>query len=259
MTLVDTHTHLYCEEFDNDRAEVVQRALQAGVDTMLLPAIDAESYERQHQLALSHPDHFREMMGLHPTSVKEDYREALSTAHQLLFQNPQQYVAVGEIGLDYYWDRTFEKEQLDALTIQLDWADELNLPVSLHVRNAYDDLFSLLRKRNRTHYQGVMHCFSGTVQQAYEAVEMGFHIGIGGVVTFKKSTMAEVAKAIPLERIVLETDAPYLAPVPHRGHRNESAFVLHIAQTVAQLRETPLDTIARVTTDNARKLFRLDK
>lgn len=257
IQLIDTHSHLYDEAFDNDRNDAVERALQAGVGLMLLPAIDPDSYQQQHELAESNPSCFREMMGLHPTSIKEDYQQLLAITKQLLFDHRERYVAVGEIGLDYYWDRTFEQQQQEVLITQMGWAQELDLPVTLHVRNAYNELFELLRSLNRSRFKGVMHCFGGTVEQALEAIEMGLHIGIGGVVTFKKSLMADVVKAIPLTSIVLETDAPYLAPVPHRGHRNESAFVLHVAEKVAQLKELPLETVAKITTANARKLFKL--
>lgn len=257
MEFIDTHSHIYAEEFDDDRNEVVSRALEAGVTMMLLPAIDVQTYERQQHLEEQYPAHFRQMMGLHPTSVAANNEEALAEVERRLFAEPQRYVGVGEIGLDYYWDRTYEQQQVEVLTTQMRWAHQLDLPVALHVRNAYEEIFEVIRLLNFPTNKGIMHCFGGTVEQALEAVEMGYHIGIGGVVTFKKAIMAQVAQAVPLERIVIETDAPYLAPVPHRGRRNESAFVVHVAQQIANLRGISIEEVAEQTTHNARTLFSL--
>ena len=226
---IDTHCHLYDEAFDTDRDEVVRRAIEAGVTTMLLPDIDSAStprldvfFEDFETLRLQDFETYR-MAGLHPTSVKEDFERELQLVHDRLFgqssptgQRPT-FVAVGEIGMDLYWDRTFEAEQREALHRQMLWAIELGLPVCLHIRKAHNEVFGLLRDIGRATYSGVMHCFGGSVQEAHRAVEMGFHLGIGGVVTFKNATMAEVVKAVPLDRLLLETDAPYLSPVPHRG------------------------------------------
>lgn len=263
LEFVDTHCHLYDEAFDTDRDETVQRALAAGVATMLLPDIDSTSTARLEALAAACPQHFRRMAGLHPTSVKEDFERELQLVHDRLFgqsspigQRPT-FVAVGEIGMDLYWDRTFEAEQREALHRQMLWAIELGLPVCLHIRKAHNEVFGLLRDIGRATYSGVMHCFGGSVQEAQRAVEMGFHLGIGGVVTFKNATMAEVVKAVPLDRLLLETDAPYLSPVPHRGQRNESAYIPIIAQRIADLRGITLEEVAVQTTANARSLFRL--
>lgn len=257
MTFIDTHCHLYDEAFDADRPKAVQRALDAGVTTLLLPAIDSQSHDSQEQLASQYPDCFRQMMGLHPTSVKEDYEQELAIVHNKLFRSTATYIAIGEIGMDLYWDRTFESEQREVLRRQLLWAEELGLPVCLHIRKAHNEVFGLLRDLNRASWRGVMHCFGGSLQEARRAVEMGFHLGIGGVVTFKNATMAEVAKEVPLEKILLETDAPYLSPVPHRGQRNESSYIPLIAQKIADLRSQSLDEVAEVTTANARGLFSL--
>ncbi len=257
MTFIDTHCHLYDEAFDADRDEALQRALDAGVTTMLLPAIDSQSHAKQEQLASQHPQYFRQMMGLHPTSVKEDFEQELERVHSSLVthHSSPKYVAVGEIGMDLYWDRTFEVQQREVLRTQLQWAVEHALPVCLHIRKAHNEVFNLLRELNRPSWRGVMHCFGGSVQEAQRALEMGFHLGIGGVVTFKNAGMAEVVKAVPLERLLLETDAPYLSPVPHRGQRNESAYIPLIAQKIADLKEVPLDEVAAVTTASARTLF----
>lgn len=256
--MTDTHCHLYDEAFDTDRAAAVQRAVAAGVDTMLLPAIDSHSHTRQEALAAAFPQHFRQMMGLHPTSVNDDFEAELEIVHRKLFDTPgQPYVAIGEIGLDLYWDKSFLDLQLEALRRQMRWARDLNLPVCLHVRKAHNELFGLLRDLNFGTYKGVMHCFGGSLQEARRAIEMGFHIGIGGVVTFKNATLAEVAAAIPLDRILLETDAPYLAPVPHRGQRNESAYLPLVAAKIADLRGVSVEEVAHSTTLAAQQLFGL--
>lgn len=255
--MIDTHTHIYDEAFDTDRAETIQRALDAGVTTLLLPAIDSQSLERQETLAAAYPDLCRQMMGLHPTSVNEQFETELALVQQRLFDPQRHYVAVGEIGLDLYWDTTYLEQQREVLVRQMRWAEELRLPVALHVRKAYNELFGLLRQLNRGQYAGVMHCFGGSVQEAERAVEMGFYIGVGGVVTFKNATLAKVAATVPLERILLETDAPYLAPVPYRGRRNEPAYLKEVAATIAALRGITPEEVDAVTTDNARRLFAL--
>ena len=284
--MIDTHCHLYDEAFDADRDATIRRAVEAGVDTMLLPAIDSLSHSRQEALADAHPQHFRQMMGLHPTSVNADFQKELDIVQHKLFDienlklkseisqerasqdlnnfnfqfspfNSKKYVAVGEIGLDLYWDKTFLDQQLYVLRQQMLWAEQLGLPVCLHVRKAHNELFALLRDLNRPCYSGVMHCFGGSVQEAHRAIEMGFHIGIGGVVTYKNATLADVARAVPLDRILLETDAPYLPPVPHRGQRNESAYIPIIADYIATLRGITTQEVADTTTQSARQLFRL--
>lgn len=263
--LIDTHSHIYAEEFDNDRNEAIARAEAAGVGLILLPAIDNESYDRQETLALSRPDLFRQMMGLHPTSVDADYKAALELAHKKLVANPSEYIAIGEVGLDFYWDTTFRQQQTEALNQQIQWAEELHKPLVLHLRSgkdgstdtdAYAEIFRLL-ERCRYGGKGIMHCFSGTLKDAQRAVEMGFLIGIGGVVTYKKSALPDIVRVLPLESIVLETDSPYLAPVPHRGQRNESAYVSIVAQKVAEIKGISFDEVADATTDNARRLFNL--
>ena len=293
--MIDTHCHLYDEAFADDRDEAVRRAVDAGVDMMLLPAIDSQSHKSQESLAEAHPQHFRQMMGLHPTSVGADFQKELDIVHSKLFEIENEklkiekcpgaaasplergtakrggmssqfsilnsqflpYVAVGEIGLDLYWDKSFLEQQLTVLRQQIIWARQLQLPICLHVRKAHNELFALLRDINSPQYSGVMHCFGGSVQEAHRAVEMGFHIGIGGVVTYKNATLADVARAVPLNRILLETDAPYLPPVPHRGKRNESAYIPIIANCIATLRGITAQEVADTTTAAARQLFRL--
>lgn len=263
MTFVDTHCHLYDEAFDADRDDAVQRALDAGVNTLLLPDIDSSSTPALDALYNAYPLHFRRMAGLHPTSVKEDYEAELQHVHTRLFNSsnslnsPLKIIAIGEIGMDLYWDRTFETQQREVLKTQLKWAIDLDLPVCLHIRKAHNEVFTLLREMNRPSWRGVMHCFGGSVQEAQRALEMGFHLGIGGVVTFKNATMAEVVKATPLDRLLLETDAPYLSPVPHRGQRNESSYIPLIAQKIAELKGISLEAVAEQTTSNAQSLFNL--
>ncbi|MBR0116850.1 MAG: TatD family hydrolase [Prevotella sp.] len=287
MHLIDTHSHIYSEEFDDDREDVIARAEAAGVEMILLPAIDSSSHVRQEALAASRPYLFRQMMGLHPTSVNENYEVELAIVHEKLFRdnaplNGQElnniytthqlinssthqlinYVAIGEIGLDFYWDTTYREQQIEALKRQLLWAEELGLPVVLHLRSgkdgtsetdAYKAMFSLCRDRER--YNGIMHCFSGSIEDARRAVEMGFLLGIGGVVTYKKSALPDIVREIPLESLVLETDAPYLAPVPYRGRRNESAYVRLVAEKVAEIKGISVEEVDEVTTANALALI----
>lgn len=255
MTFIDTHCHLYDEAFDTDRPEVIRHAIDAGVDLMLLPDIDSTSTPHLEALYKAYPQHFRPMIGLHPTSVKEDFEQELELVHSRL--GKQRFVAIGEIGMDLYWDRTYEEQQRQALRTQMRWAEEYGLPVCLHIRKAHNEVFGLLRDLNRPRYSGVMHCFGGSIQEAQRAVEMGFFLGIGGVVTFKNATLADVVKAVPLESLLLETDAPFLSPVPHRGQRNESSYIPLIANRIANLRGISLDEVADVTTANATSLFGL--
>ena len=257
--MIDTHTHLYDEAFDEDRDAAVQRAVEAGVELMVLPAIDSKSHDRQEQLAAQHPDRFRQMMGLHPTSVDENFEAELEVVREKLFRTPAgaAYVAVGEVGLDLYWDTSYLEQQREALLRQMQWAETLGLPVCLHVRKAYNELFGLLKRLNRPAYRGVMHCFGGSLQEASKAIEMGFCIGVGGVATFKNATLGAIAATVPLESLVLETDAPYLAPVPYRGKRNESAYLPVIAAHIAALRGISTAEVAETTTATARRLFGL--
>lgn len=255
IMLIDTHTHIYCEEFDDDRDAVVKRAIDAGVELMLLPAIDSTTTLRQQQLAEQYPEHFRMMAGLHPTSVGENFEEELCLVKQQLESTHDRYVGVGEIGLDLYWDTSRRAEQEEVLLRQMRLAEQYDKPVALHIRNAYSEFFDLMGHLNRPQYSGVMHCYSGTLQEAQQGIEMGFYLGIGGVLTYKKSTLPEIVRQIPLERLLLETDSPYLAPVPHRGRRNESAYIVSVAQMIADIKGKRIDYVASATTENARQLF----
>ena len=260
--LIDTHTHCYGPDYADDQEAMLARAQAAGVTHLLLAATDASCAAQQDALVARHPALISQMMGLHPCEVGPDVEGQLQAVRHLLFDSPLHYVAVGEIGLDYHWDTTHRAAQLSALRQQLLWARQLDKPASIHVREAYDDFFPLLLEARRADglradNPGVVHCFSGTVEQAWRLAEMGFCLGIGGVVTYPRSLMAQVAAELPLERLVLETDAPYLSPVPRRGRRNEEAYLTHTAEAVARLRGISLDEVATVTTATAQRLFLL--
>lgn len=254
IQLIDTHSHLYDEAFDEDIDIVINNALEKGVAKIILPAIDTSTLERQKKLSASYPDIFYQMIGVHPTSIKEDYRKELDVVYNEISTNADSYVAIGEIGLDYYWDTTFAHEQQTALITQIEWANKYQKPVALHVRNAYAEIFEVLEKHS-VDRRGVLHCFSGTLSDAKKAVDMGYMLGIGGVVTFKKNELAKIVAELPLQNILLETDAPYLAPTPYRGKRNESAYVLNVAQMVAEIKNTSLEHVAETTLQNAIELF----
>ena len=253
MTLIDTHTHIYDAEFDFDREAVVQRALDSGVGMMLLPNVDASTVKPMLETHERFPDCTRVMMGLQPEEVKGDYKQVLAMMEKELERGI--YVGVGEIGLDFYWDTTFEQEQLDAFETQLKWAKQLGLPLSIHCRNAFNFMARVLDKLQDGGLHGVMHCFTGAADEAKAYLDLGFHLGLGGVTTYKSCSLKDYLHNIPLDRIVLETDAPYLSPVPHRGQRNEPAFLVDTAKKIAEIYQITLEEIVEITTSNARKLF----
>lgn len=255
MYLIDTHTHIYDHQFSLDRNEVVQRAIDADVKIMILPNVDASTIAPMLELHELYPDCTRVMMGLQPEEVKEDYKKVLATMEKELEKGT--YVGVGEVGLDFYWDATYEKQQLDAFETQLDWAKQLHLPLSIHCRNAFDKMVKILEHKQDGGLRGIMHCFTGTEKEAKVYLELGFHLGLGGVTTYKNCGLKEYLSLLPLERIVLETDAPYLAPVPCRGKRNEPAFLVHTAQRIADILQIPVEELAATTTANAKSLFSL--
>lgn len=255
MKLIDTHSHIYTEEFDNDRAEMLQRAEKEGVDVILLPAIDSETHARVIQLEEENPGKCLAMMGVHPCSVKENYKEELAIARQYLYQRP--FKAVGEIGLDFYWDKTFTEQQYAAFHEQINWALELDLPIAIHSRNSTDECIDVVRQHQQGKLRGVFHCFSGTAEQAAKAIELGFYLGIGGVITFKNSGLDKVMETVSLDHIVLETDAPYLAPVPFRGKRNEPAYLKYVVEKLAGIKNCTAEEVAEITTRNAETLFRI--
>lgn len=253
MYLVDTHTHVYDHQFSLDRNEAMKRALGAGVGMMLLPNVDASTIAPMLELHGQYPDCTRVMMGLQPEEVKEDYKEVLSMMEKELELGI--YIGVGEVGLDFYWDVTFERQQLDALEIQLDWSKQLGLPLSIHCRNAFDKMVKILEKKQDGGLRGIMHCFTGTEEEAKVYLKLGFHLGLGGVTTYKNCGVKDYLPNLPLDRIVLETDAPYLAPVPCRGKRNEPSFLVHTAKCIAEILQMPLEDFAAATTSNVKDLF----
>lgn len=255
MELIDTHCHLFAEEFDDDREIMLQRAIDAGVKYFLLPNIDAESIPALNSLSENHPDICLPMMGLHPTSVKADYKEQLGVVKMALDHNS--FIAIGEIGLDYYWDVTYKAQQQEVFRQQLQWAKARKLPVAIHTRNSFDDAFRIVQEEKDASLTGVFHCFSGSTEEAEKVMSVGFMMGIGGVATFKNGGLDKVLPFVPMEYIILETDAPYLAPVPHRGKRNESSYLPLVAQRLADIKQTRVQEVAAATTANAKRLFHL--
>ena len=266
IEFIDTHCHLDGEEFDADRLEVMQRAREAGCKAILLPAIDLPSSERILKLCAQHPDFLFPMVGLHPEEVRADWREQLAEIKSLLFRfSPCSSVAIknsvaaiGEVGLDFYWSREFEQEQLLAFEEQVKWSVETRLPLMIHCRKAQNEMVHILKRYARELPGGVFHCFTGNEKEAAELLQFdSFVLGIGGVLTFKKSHLPEVLPAVvPLDRIVLETDAPYMAPVPHRGQRNEPAFVVNVLQRLAEAYGVTPEEIAHRTNATAGRIFR---
>lgn len=252
MVLIDTHTHIYLPEFEQDLPAVLEKAAANGVRYCLLPAIDSSTHSRMLYLAQQRP-FCKAMMGLHPCSVTADFESEVLIIKNYLQE--QSFVAIGEIGLDFYWDKTFIKEQYDAFHQQIALALEKGLPVVIHSRNATDECIEVVRQY--TGLQGVFHCFSGNVAQAQAAIDAGFYLGIGGVVTFKNSGLDGVIAEVGLDKVVLETDAPYLAPVPYRGKRNEPAYTALVAEKLASITGRPVAEVAQITTENAVRLFNL--
>lgn len=269
MKIVDTHTHLDGEEFDEDRSEVIMRAKEAGVGMVFLPAIDVKTSEAVLKLSHEYPGYAYPMVGLHPEEVKADWKEQLKKIEAILDEHltavdglngikyKSDYIAIGEIGLDFYWSREFEKEQLEAFEKQVEWSCETGLPLMIHCRKAQNEMLHILRKWKDKLPGGVFHCFTGNQQEAKELLEYdNFVLGIGGVSTFKSSHLREdLPAAVPLERIVLETDSPYMAPVPYRGKRNESAFVVQVMKTLATAYGVSEEEVAKVTNQNVERVF----
>lgn len=252
--MIDTHSHIYLEEFDQDREEVIQRAQQSDVTALLLPNIDVMSIDAMLETESRYPELCRAMMGLHPTSVKEDYKQQLSVMEGWL--SKRTFAAIGEIGMDLYWDKTFIEEQKDALCIQLKWACELNLPVVIHTREAFTEIFELFNRVYDRRLKGVFHSFTGNQDDARHILEMpGFYLGINGVVTFKNSLLPLVLEKTGINRLLLETDAPFLTPVPHRGKRNEPAYLALTRDKLSEIFSLTPTQVDKVTTDNAIKLF----
>lgn len=260
MFFIDTHAHLYGEEFADDLDAVVVRARETGVGKILLPNINEDSVASMLDLCTRYPHYFYPMMGLHPEDVRDDYREVLQRMRSMLDAS-RTFVGVGEVGLDYYWDKTYYQEQQTAFEIQVEWAVERGLPLMIHTRSAQKELVDILKRYDSAGIRGVFHCFGGSLADAEELLQFErFALGINGLVTFKKATLPEVLRGnVPLERLVLETDAPYLAPVPCRGKRNESAYLAYTLKKIAEIYEVSEQTVALTTTETASRIFQFEE
>lgn len=256
MYLIDTHSHIYQPPFDEDRDAMMQRAAEAGVKKIFLPNIDIESIARVHDLCDAYPEVCFPMMGLHPCDVKENYAEVLAQMYPYFSQ--RNYIAVGEIGIDLYWDKTTLPLQIEAFKIQINWAKELNLPIVIHARDSFDEIFAVMDAEHDERLRGVFHCFTGNMEQAQKVMSYsGFYMGIGGVLTYEKSGLDKVVADIPMEYLMLETDSPYLTPKPHRGKRNESAYTRIIAEKLAVVKNISQEEVVLHTTRNAETLFKI--
>jgi TatD DNase family protein len=253
MILTDTHTHLCSDEFDQDRTEMIQRAIAAGVSRFFIPSIDSSGTQKMYDLEAQFPDNVHLMIGLHPCYVKENYLEELAHVEAQLALH--KFYAIGEIGIDLYWDKTTLDIQKIAFQRQIQLAKKHHLAINIHCREAFDEVFEVLELEKSAELFGIFHCFSGNLEQAQRAISLGLKLGIGGVTTFKNGKIDQFISQIPLEHIVLETDSPYLAPAPHRGKRNESSYAVLVAQKLAELYQLPLIEIARITTENSKAVF----
>ncbi len=249
----DTHTHLYSEEFEQDRGEMIQRAINAGVSRFFIPAIDSTCTQAMYDLEQDFPENVFLMMGLHPTYVKDNYQAEL--AHVASELAKRKFYAIGEIGIDLYWDKTHLKEQQVAFRQQIQWAKQYKLPIVIHCREAFDEIFEILEEEKSPELFGIFHCFSGTYEQALQAISYNMLLGIGGVVTFKNGKIDQFLDRIDLQHIVLETDSPYLAPIPFRGKRNESSYVVNVAAKLAAIYNLSVSEIAQITTENSKRVF----
>jgi len=253
MIITDTHTHLYSEEFSEDRNEMIQRAIDAGVSRFFIPAIDSTYTQAMYDLEKSHPENIFLMMGLHPTHVKDNYLEELERVEVEL--SKRKFYAIGEIGIDLYWDKAHLQEQQIAFRKQIQLAKQYKLPIVIHCREAFDAVFEILEEEKSDDLFGIFHCFSGTYEQAIQAISYNMKLGIGGVVTFKNGKIDQFLSQIDLKHIVLETDSPYLAPTPFRGKRNESSYLVHVVSKLAMIYNLPQEEIARITTKNSETIF----
>lgn len=253
---IDTHTHLYSEQFNEDRTDMIQRAINAGVERMYLPNIDLSSIDGMHALEKQFPGNCFAMMGLHPCSVDQNWESVLAEMKKHIDQ--RKYAAIGEIGMDLYWDKTFVQEQKDAFRMQIEWAKELGWPIVIHARDSFPEIFEVMDETYDERLSGIFHCFTGGKEEVEHILKYdNFSFGIGGVVTYKKSELPEVLPHIPLNKLLLETDAPYLPPTPFRGKRNESSYLMHTAEKVAEILSMPLGELEKITTENALTLFKL--
>ena len=255
MTITDTHTHLYSEQFDDDRAEVIQRALAAGVTRFFIPAIDSTYTKAMYALEASYPNNMYLMTGVHPTHVKANYLGELAhVKDQLAFRK---FIAIGEIGIDLYWDKSTLKPQQEMFRAQIQLAKQYDLPIVIHCRDAFDEVFEILEEEKGPDLFGIFHCFTGTLDQAKKAISYNMKLGIGGVVTFKNGKIDQFLNQINLDHIVLETDAPYLSPVPFRGKRNESSYLLNVLEKISDIYAISTDQVALITTKNSKSIFKI--
>ncbi|NCW12520.1 MAG: TatD family deoxyribonuclease [Chitinophagia bacterium] len=255
MRWIDTHAHLYSEELKPDLDGIVSRAQLEGIEKIYMPAIDSSCIQDMLALEKNYPQLCIAMMGLHPCYVKENYLAELNVVEQWL--SKRKFCAIGEIGLDYYWDKTFVKQQQEAFELQMQWALNYNLPICIHTRNAMGETIEAVKPFAKKGLRGIFHCFSGSKESATQIIEMGFHLGLGGVLTYKNAGVAEAIKDIPMEWLVLETDAPYLAPVPYRGKQNEPSYMIEVAKKLADIKKLPLHEISEATSRNAEGIFKL--
>ena len=255
MKLIDTHSHLYLDDFNRDFPEVMNRLKENHVEKIFLPNIDSSSTDDMLRLEKEYPEIFFPMMGLHPSSVQENYKEELQFVDDWL--QKKQFIAIGEIGIDLYWDDTYFNQQVEAFKTQINWAKEMKLPIVIHARNSFREIFDVVDEQIDENLTGVFHSFSGTYEEAQHIIDLGFKIGINGIVTFKNSSLDDVVKQIDINHLVLETDSPFLSPEPKRGKRNESSHVLYIAEKIAQIKGLSVEEVGEITTKNAKSLFNI--
>lgn len=253
MKIIDTHAHLYVDQFESDIEDVIAEAKSNNIEKVVLPNIDGASSESLIKLYKSDPSFFTPMMGLHPCSVNQDYKKEIRLIEKQFLR--QDFASVGEIGLDYYWDTSYKQQQIDAFRTQIAWSKEMKLPIAVHCRDAFDDILNILEEEQNGQLKGVLHCFTGSSEQAKRLIDIGFYLGIGGVLTYKNSGLDKTVAEIDLKHLVLETDAPYLSPVPFRGKRNQSSYLIYIAEKLAEVLGLSLEEIAKETTSNAKDLF----
>lgn len=253
MIITDTHTHLYSSEFNEDRTQMIQRAIQAGVSRFFIPAIDSEYTQSMYDLEKDFPENVFLMMGLHPTHVKDNYLQELQHVEEEL--SKREFYAIGEIGIDLYWDKTHLEQQKQAFRTQIQWAKQYKLPIVIHCRDAFNEIFEILEEEKSPNLFGIFHCFSGTYEQALQSISYNMKLGIGGVVTFKNGKIDQFLDQIDIKHIVLETDSPYLAPIPHRGKRNESSYIINVVNKLATIYNLPPEEIAQITTENSKAVF----
>jgi TatD DNase family protein len=255
MKFIDTHAHLYSSPLKENIEGIMKNAMDNGIDTIIMPAIDSSTLEAMLEVEMTYPQNTMAMMGLHPCSVKDNVKEELAIIEAQLQQ--RKFIAIGEIGLDYYWDKTFTTQQMEAFQIQMQWALNYKLPIAIHTRNAMGETIEAVRPFAKKGLRGIFHCFSGSKESAEQIISMGFHLGLGGVLTYKNAGVAEAIKDIPMQWLVLETDAPYLSPVPYRGKTNEPSYMIQVAMKLAEIKNIPLHEVADITTNNAMGVFGL--